>query len=28
MPKRADKHAYDDVSPMKERRWIPEVFKP
>jgi len=28
MPKRSDKHAYDDVSPMKERRWIPEVFKP
>jgi polyphosphate kinase len=26
MPKRSTKHAYDDVTTMKERRWIPEVY--
>jgi polyphosphate kinase 2 len=28
MPKRANKHAYDDVSTMKDRRWITEHYKP
>jgi polyphosphate kinase 2 len=27
MPKRSNKHAYDDVSTMKDRRWIPETYK-
>jgi hypothetical protein len=26
MPKRSMKHAYDDLSTMKERRWIPEIY--
>jgi polyphosphate kinase len=26
MPKRATKHAYDDVTTMQDRRWIPEVY--
>jgi polyphosphate kinase 2 len=25
LPKRSMKHAYDDVAPMRDRRWIPEV---
>ena len=28
MPKRSDKHAYDDVATMKDRRWISEYYKP
>jgi len=28
MPKRSDKHAYDDVATMKDRRWITEYYKP
>jgi polyphosphate kinase 2 (PPK2 family) len=28
MPKRSMKRAYDDVITMKERRWIPEKYKP
>jgi polyphosphate kinase 2 len=28
MPKRSTKQAYDDTATMKERRWIPEVYKP
>jgi polyphosphate kinase len=28
MPKRSTKQAYDDMATMKERRWIPERFKP
>jgi hypothetical protein len=27
MPKRSTKQAYDDVATMKDRRWIPEVYK-
>jgi hypothetical protein len=27
MPKRSMKGAYDDVEPMRRRRWIPEKFK-
>ena len=27
MPKRSNKHAYDDVSTMKDRRWITEHYK-
>jgi len=26
LPKRAKKHAYDDLAPMKDRRWIPETY--
>jgi len=26
LPKRADKHAYDDEAPMKNRRWIAEKY--
>jgi polyphosphate kinase 2 len=28
MPKRSTKQAYDDIATMKERRWIPELYKP
>jgi polyphosphate kinase 2 len=28
MPKRSMKQAYDDMATMKERRWIPERYKP
>jgi polyphosphate kinase 2 len=28
MPKRSTKQAYDDMATMKERRWIPERYKP
>jgi polyphosphate kinase 2 len=28
MPKRSMKQAYDDMATMKERRWIPEPYKP
>ena len=28
MPKRSTKQAYDDIATMKERRWIPERYKP
>ena len=28
MPKRSTKQAYDDMATMKERRWIPELYKP
>ena len=28
LPKRSMKQAYDDVATMKERRWIPELYKP
>jgi polyphosphate kinase 2 len=27
MPKRSMKHAYDDLGTMKERRWIPEIYR-
>ena len=27
LPKRSMKHAYDDVATMKDRRWIPDVYK-
>src|SRR5215813_5178084 len=27
LPKRATKHAYDDIATMKDRRWIPEAYK-
>jgi len=27
LPKRSMKHAYDDVTTMKDRRWIPDVYK-
>jgi polyphosphate kinase 2 len=27
MPKRSNKNAYDDIAPMKDRQWIPEVYK-
>ena len=26
LPKRTMKHAYDDVAPMADRRWIPEIY--
>jgi len=28
MPKRSNKHTYDDISTMKDRRWITEYYKP
>jgi polyphosphate kinase 2 len=28
MPKRSMKQAYDDVATMKDRRWVPELYKP
>jgi polyphosphate kinase 2 len=28
LPKRSTKQAYDDMATMKERRWIPERYKP
>ena len=28
MPKRSNKHAYDDVATMKDRRWVTEHYKP
>jgi polyphosphate kinase len=27
LPKRSAKHAYDDITTMKNRRWVPEVYK-